>query len=218
MNSNAIPAQPKTPEETQAQFDEVCTYFNISLSASGAEKLAALRRLDSKDLTDALMHLDNHTFRPVTDTLFIKPGIVEYHKSGAFVKEFKKRNLRILIGEMLNEETLYAVTNGPEANLESLRLQIANHHAPSTTERVLKHYELPTSEEKEEWQAVLGRIISDGQVRAPTRELVNSLYSYGVDIKDIWRYRISYRLSFITDKVAPASFGVAHAMDKPFWK
>jgi carboxylesterase type B len=44
------------------------------------------------------------------------------------------------------------------------------------------------------------------------------LLEHGVRLEDIWRYRVAYRLSFINEKIAPKSFGVAHAMDKPFWK
>lgn len=217
MMSNAIPAQPKTLVECQDQFDELCQFFNISKDSSGVEKLAALRQTGSKELVDAIMKLKHHTFRPVTDSSFIQPGMIDYHRSGEFAKEFKRRNFKILIGEMLNEETLYAATNGPEANEESLRLQVSNYYAPATTSRVLKHYKLPTTEEKDEWTALYGHIISDGQVRAPSRFLVNSLFSNGVGVENIWRYKISYRLSFITDAVAPRSFGVAHAMDKPLW-
>jgi hypothetical protein len=48
--------------------------------------------------------------------------------------------------------------------------------------------------------------------------MAKSLTDNGVSIRDIWRCQIAYRLSFITEKMAPLSFGVAHAMDKPFWK
>ncbi|KAL4882037.1 Alpha/Beta hydrolase protein [Aspergillus karnatakaensis] len=218
MYSNAIPAQPKTPEDCQPQFEELCSYFNIPSTASGAGQLQRLREIDAKDLCSAIMNLKHHTFRPVTDGVFIHPGIFEYYRDGSFSREFKRRNLRILIGEVLNEETLYAVTNGPDASLESLKTQISNYYSPSTTARLLQHYPLPTaSTEKKDWEAVFGKIVSDGQVRAPSRFLVNNLLENGVDISDVWRYVIAYRLSFITDKVAPASFGVSHAMDRPFW-
>ncbi|KAL3417649.1 hypothetical protein PVAG01_10659 [Phlyctema vagabunda] len=217
MISNAIPAQPKTPTECQDQFDELCAFFAVSRHLSGAEKLAALRRIDSRSLVDAIMQLKNHTFRPVTDSSFIQPGMMAYHRDGTFAREFKKRNFRLLIGEMLNEETLYAATNGPEADVDSLRLQVSNYYAPATTARALQHYTLPTSTEKSDWTTLYGHIISDGQVRAPSRFLANSLFTNGVNVEDIWRYRISYRLSFITNDVAPASFGVTHAMDKPIW-
>jgi carboxylesterase type B len=218
MYSNAIPTQPKTPEDCQSQLDELCKFFNIALEAPGPEKLRRLRELNAEDLCAAVMKLKHHTFRPVTDGIFIHPGIFEYYCDGSFAKEFKRRHLRLLIGEVLNEETLYAVTNGPEANRESLELQVSNYYSPSTTSRLLQHYSLPDSDQKRDWEAVFGQIISDGQVRAPSRFLVHNLLQHGVDIKDVWRYLIAYRMSFITDKVAPPSFGVSHAMDRPIWK
>ncbi|KAL2807651.1 alpha/beta-hydrolase [Aspergillus granulosus] len=218
MYSNAIPTQPKTPEECQPQFEELCEYFGIPSTSQGPEKLRRLRGISALDLRDAIMKLKHHTFRPVTDGIFIHPKIFDYYRDGSFAREFKRRGLRILIGEVLNEETLYAVTNGPEASRESLETQILNYYSPSTTLRLLKHYPLPNSDQKHDWEAVFGRIISDGQVRAPSRFLVNNLLENGVDIQCIWRYIIAYRLSFITEKVAPSSFGVSHAMDRPFWK
>ncbi|KAL2852397.1 Alpha/Beta hydrolase protein [Aspergillus pseudoustus] len=217
MYSNAIPTQPKTPEECQPQFDELCKYFGIPPTSPGPEKLKRLREISAPDLRNAIMHLKHHTFRPVTDGIFIHPKIFDYHRDGSFAREFKRRGLRILIGEVLNEETLYAVTNGPEASRESLETQVSNYYSPSTTSRLLQHYPLPISDKKQDWEAVFGRIISDGQVRAPSRFLVHNLLENGVDVKDVWRYIVAYRLSFITDKVAPSSFGVSHAMDRPFW-
>lgn len=219
MISNAIPAQPKTSEECQEQFDELCSKFDIAKDSSHSKKLSQLRKIDASTLAAMIMKLKHHTFRPITDSSFIQPGVIEYHRSGAFASQFKSRGFKLLVGEVENEETLYAVTNGPEANFESLHLQVSNYYAPATTDRVLQRYPLPSaSATKEEWMAVYGKIVSDGQVRAPTRFLANNLFQHGVPVKDIWRYRISYRLSFIDEKVAPMSFGVAHAMDKPFWK
>ncbi|KAE9370532.1 alpha/beta-hydrolase [Stipitochalara longipes BDJ] len=217
LYSNAIPAQPKTAEEAQPQFDELCQYFKIGFDLSGPGKLAELRKIKAHDLISAIKDLKYHTFRPVTDGIFIHTGMHKYHTDGSFAAEFKKRNLRLLIGEVLNEETLYSAYNGPEPNLESLRLQISNYYAPATTERILQHYPLPTSSDKQDWMNLFGTIISDGQVRAPSRFLVNSLVTHGVSIRDIWRYQVAYRLSFIDEKVAPPSYGVAHGMDKPFW-
>ncbi|RDW59911.1 carboxylic ester hydrolase-32 [Coleophoma cylindrospora] len=216
MMSNAIPTQPKTPDDCQEQFDELCSFFNFS-TLPPTSKMSALRSLTTSQLVDAIMQLKHHTFRPITDSSFILPDIMSYHRSGAFARAFQSRGLKLFIGEMLNEETLYAATNSPEGNLDSLRLQVTNYYAPGTTDRILRHYELPKSSHRQEWISLYGRIIADGQVRAPSRFLANSLFEHGVSLNDIWRYRISYRLSFITDKVAPSSFGVAHAMDKPFW-
>ncbi|KAL4738452.1 Alpha/Beta hydrolase protein [Aspergillus similis] len=179
MDSNAIPAQPKSLSDTKEQFDELCAYFSIDLQASSAEKLARLRQKTAQELVAAIPNLKNHTFRPVTDDRFIHQGMAEYLASREFTSAFKASKARLLIGEVLNEETLYSTYNGPsEPTIEALRTQ----------------------------------------VRAPSRALVSNLVANGVDLADIWRYHIAYRLSFIDERVAPISFGVAHAMDKPFWK
>lgn len=219
MCSNAIPAQPRPLAEAQPQFDELCTYFDISLAATGPEKLSRLRQLKYQDLVTALSHLTRHTFRPITDNLFIKPGMMKYQRSEEFANEFSRRGLSLLIGEVLNEETLYATYNAPDGGLKSLRIEVANYYGDSTADRILKNYTLPEPDADDKtWKDLFGRIISDGQVRAPSRALVKTLVDHGIPLNRIWRYRIAYRLSFITEKVAPKSFGVAHAMDKPFWK
>ncbi|KAL4814269.1 Alpha/Beta hydrolase protein [Aspergillus spinulosporus] len=218
MDSNAIPAQPKSLSDTKQQFDELCAYFSIDLKASSAEKLAQLRQRSAQELVAAISNLKNHTFRPVTDGHFIHQGTVEYLASREFASAFKASKARLLIGEVLNEETLYSTYNSPsEPTIEALRIQIGNYYAPDVTERVLKCYSLPNSKDLDEWKNLFGQIISDGQVRAPSRALVSNLVANGVDIANIWRYQIAYRLSFIDERVAPISFGVAHAMDKPFW-
>ncbi|KAK6197707.1 hypothetical protein LQW54_010611 [Pestalotiopsis sp. IQ-011] len=156
-----------------SQFDEVCAYFDIPSTASGAEKLACLRAVSWRDLVAAIGHLANHTRVPAGR----RPG-----------------------GRL-----------------------------PATTERILEHYALPeTEEDLDEWRGVFGSIIADGQVLAPSRGLWHHLHRHGVPPADIWRYQasepaqgsnlaVAKRLSFITEKVAPASFGVSHAMDKPWW-
>jgi carboxylesterase type B len=218
MISNAIPTQPKTIEDCEPQFQELCEYFGISPSLDGPEKLDLLRKISARDLCSGIMELQHHTFRPVTDNQFIHDGIFEYYRDGRFAREFTNRKLRLFIGEVQDEDTLYAVTNGPEASLKSLQLQLSNYYPPSTTMRLIEHYGCPKADNKQEWQRLFGQIVADGQVRAPSRYLVNNLLANGVRIENIWRYLIAYRLSFITNQVAPTSFGVSHAMDRPIWK
>lgn len=220
MLSNAIPAQPKTIQETESQFDEVCTYFKIPPTVSPKDKVSHLRQIPAQDLVDALENLSNHTFRPVTDDLFIHSGMVGFLTSGAFAKIFKERDMNLLIGEVLNEETLYAEYNSPsEPSISSLKHQLENYYAPATVERILPSYTLPSkNDDLQAWKRLYGSIVSDGQVRAPSRFLIKNLVDFGVDVGCVWRYLIAYRLGFIDEKVAPREFGVAHAMDKPFWK
>ncbi|GKT47515.1 putative ethanolamine kinase [Colletotrichum spaethianum] len=218
MDSNAIPAQPKSLPEVQGQFNELCNHFKIDSGVSNGQKLETLRGKSVEELLEAIPHLKNHTFRPVTDDIFIHSGMIEYLKSKQFADEFKKRGYKILIGEVRNEETLYSTYNPPtEPTLDALRLQISNYYAPDVTGRAIKEYKLPESSNLEDWQKTFGSIISDGQVRAPSRALAKALVDNGVNIRDVWRYHIGYRLSFIDEKVAPISFGVAHAMDRPIW-
>lgn len=219
MCSNAIPAQPKHLKDVEAQFDELCGYFKIDAGLSGEAKLDKLRGVSDKDLVAALSHLKYHTFRPITDDLFLHSGMYDYLQSKKFAEEFLRRKFKLLIGEVANEETLYSTYNSPEEpTLDALRLQISNYYAPELTDRILKEYKLPDTDDLAEWKSCFGRIISDGQVRAPSRVLVKGLVSNGVPLERIWRYKIAYRLSFITEDVAPISFGVAHAMDRPIWK
>ncbi|KAG7067948.1 Carboxylic ester hydrolase [Colletotrichum scovillei] len=218
MDSNAIPAQPKSLADVQGQFDELCDYFKIDAAVSGAEKLSILRGKSVEELLEAIPQLKNHTFRPVTDDVFIHSGMIEYLQGKEFADEFKRRGYKLLIGEVRNEETLYSSYNAPtEPTLEALRLQVSNYYAPDVTDRAIQQYKLPESDKLQDWQTTFGSIVSDGQVRAPSRALAKALVDNGVDIRDVWRYQIAYRLSFIDEKVAPASFGVAHAMDRPIW-
>lgn len=219
MISNAIPAQPKTVSESELQFDEVCTHFKVLPKLSGEEKVSRLRQIPSQDLVAALQHLQHHTFRPITDDLFLHSGMIDYLRDGHFAAEFQRRDMRLLIGEVLNEETLYAEYHSPSApKRDALSRQIENYYAAATVERILPHYELPLTSDLQDWKALYGNIVADGQVRAPSRYFVKQLFDYGIPLEKIWRYQIAYRLSFITDKVAPKFFGVAHAMDRPFWK
>lgn len=58
--------------------------------------------------------------------------------------------------------------------------------------------------------------VSDGQVRAPSRLLIDQLRNANVPLSRVHRYLISYRPSFM-DRVAPVTLGVGHAFDKPIW-
>ena len=164
------------------------------------------------------MKLRHHTFRLVTDGTIVLPGIFDYHRDGSFAREFQKRGLRRFIGEVLNEDSLYAATNPPEPDVKSLELAILNYYPRTTKDCLLQHYQTPVEGDHKAWKRLFGEIAADYQVKAPSRFLVQNLLQYGVNIGDVWRYMIAYRLSFITENIAPADFGVSHAMDRPLWK
>lgn len=134
-------------------FDEMCEYFEIDRKLSGAVKLDELREVSSDELVvAALDHLKFHTFRPVTDDVFFKSEMYAYLQSQAFAAAFLRRDYRLLISEVRNEETLYSTYNSPEKpKLAALKLQVLN-YSPELTERILAHYDLPDTEDLDEWK------------------------------------------------------------------
>jgi hypothetical protein len=84
--------------------------------------------------------------------------MAEYLASREFASAFKASKARLLIGEVLNEETLYSTYNSPsEPTVEALRMQIGNYYALDVTERILKCYSLPDSKDLAEWKRLFGK-------------------------------------------------------------
>jgi carboxylesterase type B len=55
--SNAIPAQPKSIEESQAAFDGLLQAFQIPVNIPSAEKMKRLRAVPAEQLMDTIMSL-----------------------------------------------------------------------------------------------------------------------------------------------------------------
>ncbi|KAG7087451.1 hypothetical protein E1B28_013417 [Marasmius oreades] len=225
MYSNAIPADPKTLEDVQPQFDELLDACNIPRSLSDTKKLAKLRAIPAFDLVDKVMTLSAHTFRPIRDGCFFPLNLFDRFLAGDFGREFKARQLQLLIGEVRDEETLYRQTNPPH-DLETLYIEVGNYYSPPVTRMMVDAYlnrkvhkegAHPDPDPKIDfWKKIFGDIISDGQVRAPTRLLVRQLVGAGVPLSSIRRYMINWRPSFV-DSQAPKELGVSHALDRPIW-
>ncbi|KIK67033.1 hypothetical protein GYMLUDRAFT_847266 [Collybiopsis luxurians FD-317 M1] len=225
MYSNAIPANPKTVDEVQPQFNELLEAFKIPLCLSGPEKLEALRSKSALEIVDRIMNFENHTFRPIRDGHFFPMDLFSRYLKGDFAREFKRRGMSLLIGEVRDEETLYRQTN-PPSDLLSLYKQVGNYYSPAVTEMMVDAYvnrKINASGAHPDpdpnidyWKKVYGDIVSDGQVRAPSRLLVRQLRDAGVPLFSVNRYMINWRPSFVEDK-APKEFGVGHAFDKPIW-
>lgn len=158
MDSNAIPAQPKSLADVQDQFVELCVHFKLPTALSAKDKLDALRKKSWQDLLKAIALMRNHTFRPVTDNVFIHDGMMDYVNSPTFASDFATNRFRMLSCEVLNEETLYSTYNAPaEPTVDSLRMQISNYYAPVVTDRVLQLYAMPESDLLEDWQNLFGK-------------------------------------------------------------
>ena len=248
LQSNAVPAQPKTLKEgivvhndsavvgsclpcvVDAQLQNVYETFNISSSASSAEKLDRLRQIPASSLVKKIFDLDIHTFRGVTDDEMIPSDLVSSIHSGAFAARFKERGMRILLGEAETEEVLYALTNPPPSSSESDMLQgLNNYYALPVCKDLLSLYNtegasadtrvataLNQKDDAEKAKQLFGLITSDVQVRAPIRVLSKALFDGGVPPEHILRYRVAYRPD-CTDKVYPKSFGVTHSADGVSW-
>ena len=96
MWSNSPAVQPKSPSETQPQFNQLLTAVEIPLELSANEKLARLRSIPPKRLLDAVQTIDVHQFRPTTDTGFIVPTLFESLDNGEFARKMLARNIRLV--------------------------------------------------------------------------------------------------------------------------
>lgn len=171
-----------------------------------------------------------HTFRGVTDDDMIPSDLVSNIRSGAFAARFKKRGMRILLGEAETEEVLYALTNPPpSSSTDHMHRGLNNYYALPVCESLLSLYTseglsadsrvksaLSQHNDVEKAKQLFGLITSDVQVRAPIRVLSKALFDGGVSPENILRYRVAFRPE-CTDKVYPRSFGVTHAADGVSW-
>ncbi|KAJ9111612.1 hypothetical protein QFC22_006483 [Naganishia vaughanmartiniae] len=224
LHSNAIPTNPKTLEEVQPQFDELLEVHGISQALSGKEKLAALRSLDAKVLMEKVKQMTRHTFRPVADGKFFPKDLFARFMNGEFAKQFEKRGMSLLVGEVLNEECTYRM--GAPKDSSKLRAEIANLYPGSVTEKLIHAYAvdkihlaaaLPDPNPYiGETEKLYGDIVSDGQVRAPERLLIQQLRDAGVPLERVHRYLIGFKPDFVK-KVLPGVMGVPHGSDSVIW-
>ncbi|KAJ5090751.1 hypothetical protein N7532_009435 [Penicillium argentinense] len=223
MFSNSPAVQPKSPAETQNQFNQLLKALNIPQTLSGPEKLARLRALPPKALLDAGKTIDVHQFRPTTDGGFILPSLFTSLDSGDFAAKLVARNVRLMLGECGDEQHLYATWFPPKDNtLSALRTRLIADYPEHIVDTVLPlHYpngQLPAGTVN--WdQDAWGKIYADMQVYEMQRGLIYALTSNtaGVDASHlIYRYRIEFRASCMNAKM-PAEWGVTHSSDYPLW-
>ncbi|KAJ5128692.1 CAZyme family CE10 [Penicillium atrosanguineum] len=210
--SNSPAVQPKSPTETQPQFNELLTALSIPLSLSATEKLARLRSLSSKTLLDASKTITIHQFRPTTDGSFILPTLFTSLDNGTFAQSLLSRNIRLILGECSDERFLYATWFPPKENtLSALRTRLIADYPTHIVDAVLPlHYPNGTlprgikNWDEDAW----GRIYADMQVYHMQRGLVHALTcnTGGVDASAlIHRYRIEFRAECM--RGIPAEWG-----------
>jgi carboxylesterase type B len=102
-HSNAIPCNPKPEADVQPQFNELLDVLSIPASLTAAEKLAKLRTVSAERLLDAVKGMKMGTFRPVADGVFFPRDLMRRFADGDFARDFEKRRMSVLVGEVLNE-------------------------------------------------------------------------------------------------------------------
>lgn len=220
FQSNTPYSQPKEIDECQEQFDEIVSKLGIDKNASGAEKLEALRKLDAGYIEDFIPTLELHTFRAVTDNVFVPEGIIDDLVSGKLAEKLTAKNIRFISGEVDNEPLKYSLLNTPNS-LKELRTQIHNYYPAKVVQPLLDLYMPEPLDEnddgfQENLRILYGRIISDGQVYASSRGFLNQLVKHGFPVENIFRYRVGYRAKWL-DQHLDIKYKVPHALDFTVW-
>lgn len=108
-HSNAIPCNPKALTAVQPQFEELLAALDIPTSLSGKDKIARLRALDAETLSEAVKDIQMKTFRPVADGAFFPDDLMRRFAEGEFAREFERRGMKVLLGEVMNEVRVHTV-------------------------------------------------------------------------------------------------------------
>ncbi|CAK9781357.1 carboxylesterase-lipase family protein [Cutaneotrichosporon oleaginosum] len=227
MFSNALPAQCKTIEESQAGFDGLAEACGVDANLSGEEKMAALRKVPMQELVDKVMHLKIHTFRGVTDGAFVHPEMYTRVVNGDFARRFGERGLAVIIGETPQEEVMYGATNPPRS-LNDIAVQLENYYNPAAARQLVACWPLPSAlqglkpdepiTEKAQVDAVkrmFGDIVAHGQVYVSERALVRSLLQH-CPPENVLRFRLAWKPKYFADN-AIFSGVVTHADDQWAW-
>lgn len=218
--SNTPIAQPKTINETKAQFDEVIDKFGIDKSLTGPQKLEALRKLDTKFIVDKIPQLEHHTFRAVSDDFFVPLSLIADFQNGKYAEKLKAKNVRIISGEVNNEQYTYSIFFSP-TNLKELELQVNNYYPEKVSRTFLDHYLTEKLDEsspdfEKKLVELYGKIVSDGQVYVALRGFLSKMVEHGFPKDQIFRFRIDFRAKFV-EKFLPVEHKVPHGSDIYIW-
>lgn len=224
--SNCLAIQPKTLREAEEQFDELCLVLGVDQNLTSEEKILRLRSFNSTKLMNAILKLKLHTFRAITDNIFISSTLLQDIISGNYAKMLMRKKVSVLIGEVEDEPELYSHLNTPES-VKDLRTQLENYYPRQITDTLLNIY-IPEGfykviEEKDNFRENLrllfGKIIADTQVYVSGRGFLYHITKDGsYPSNHIFRYHISYLPSSVEDNIAASGMkGVIHASDLSIW-
>ena len=228
LYSNAVAIQPSrtTSQALTGQFNELCSVFGISSSASAQEKVTKLRDVPFQDLIDAIPKLKIHTFRASTDDSFIPSNFLSSLHSGEYTTQLHDNGTSVLLGEVCDEKELYKLANAPKS-LADLHVQLENYYPKVVCDALLPVYQVPKpgspDDKPETYVEIFGQIVADAQVHASHRGfahvLLNPPRTPGVRAMPqsrVHRYRISWRAKALDAWLKP-EVGVYHSADTQIW-
>ncbi|KAL9117201.1 MAG: hypothetical protein Q9187_006266 [Circinaria calcarea] len=215
MYSNGPGVQPRSILEAQEQFNELVAALGISKELAAAEKLIRLKALPWTELIAASGKMRMNSFRAVTDGGFVRRTLFQEIQDGQFGKSMARRGIKILIGDLPDEVSVYRLENPPSSH-EGLFERLRVEYPLAVTKTLMKLYcptkALPSGGS---WQDLFGRIYADVQVHMTERGFIAAL-AQSLPLSHIYRYRIDWRPKCV-DLFYPKEWGVTHGSDLTIW-
>ena len=215
MYSNGPGVQPKSLLEAQEQFDELLALLGNHNELTGKEKLTRLKAVPWTELIAASGKMTKNSFRAVTDGGFIRRTLFQEIQDGRFATAMAQREMKILIGDLPDELSIYRLEN-PPSSYAGLVERLHVEYPLAATKALMKIYcpakALPSGQS---WQDLFGRIYADVQVHVTERGFIAAL-TPTLPLSHIYRYRINWRPKCV-DLIYPKDWGIAHGSDLAIW-
>lgn len=134
--SNGIGLQPKPISEVQEHFNGLFAALDISNSLGAEGTIAELRALSWKTLVEATWSLPENSFRAVTDGGFISHTLHQDTENARFAKAMLRRGIKIMIGDLQDEQSSYKLASPPTSH-ESLLRRLCVKYPEEASEKTL---------------------------------------------------------------------------------
>jgi carboxylesterase type B len=215
--SNGCGVEPKRVLEMQEQFDDLLSVLQISASWGTHRKLAALRKVTSDELVQAVDRMKQKFFRPILDGEFMSEDLFQNLFNGSFGKRMRELGIQTVIGDLTQEFHIYKRFHPPNS-YESLINRLSWDYPHDIAVAISAPYKPSTSapsRTEDEWAEIFGKLYADMQIHSTMRGFLNSIAS-SVPLPSINRYRIDWRTQSI-DRMLPRDVGATHGTDLTIW-
>ncbi|TCD66077.1 hypothetical protein EIP91_001835 [Steccherinum ochraceum] len=219
LQSNAIVIAPKTLQELRPQFQGFCRA--LGLDPSAPDVLSKLRdpNVVSAEAITHVIETDAFgpqygTFRGALDGTWMPSDPMEWQRSGSFAKTLKAKGLKsIIVGDLTEEWYLYAIAH-PVKSMNDIELNLERYYQEEMVSKVFNLYRdlstlVPEGAPVEQFERLMGKILSEGQVHLPVRILTRDLLNAGFPV-------LRYEVRWTPEQIRPLGY-VTHATDRPLW-